>query len=319
MSQPRDGGRSTLALLFRSPLVFSVLCPLSFPATALLLGARWDPNRVRLWHLLMALQPGLWLASVLVVLNESRRHRLDWPDRRSEQAAVVVCTLLAGVTNSFPFVVQLLTQRWALPMSLEAVLQVPHLRAKLLLLGMLSAAVATLHTAGMLLVHVQLLASSREQTSRGEESETKSLDEEVLRYQRLRSRLERFLIFSAIIIGTATLSLGAFRGLLEELLPSEVFEPSRVMSYGVYYTALLASVYLPARKTLTDVGEALAARFVRQSPSAGTKWKDWSQEQQAVRTWLGLQNSTLQDFQQGLTVLVPLLASLSSLALGAGG
>jgi hypothetical protein len=232
---------------------------------------------------------------------------------------VVLCTLLAGVTNSFPFVGQLITQRWALPGSLEALLQLPHLRAKLLLLGMLSAAVATLHTAGMLSVHVQLLASSREQASRGEKSEAKGLDEEVLRYQRLRSRLERFLVFSAVIIGTATLSLGAFRILLKELLAPDIFEPSRIMGYGIYYTALLASVYLPTRKTLADVGEALAARFVRQSPAAGTSWKDWSQEQEAVRTWLGLERSTLQDFQQGLTVLAPLLASLSALALGAGG
>jgi hypothetical protein len=48
-------------------------------------------------------------------------------------------------------------------------------------------------------------------------------------------------------------------------------------------------------------------------------WTDWSQEQQAIRTWLGLQSTALQDFQQGLSVLAPLLASLSALALGAGG
>ena len=42
--------------------------------------------------------------------------------------------------------------------------------------------------------------------------------------------------------------------------------PSRVLGFGVYYTGILASVYLPTRKTLTDVGEALAARFVGETP-----------------------------------------------------
>ena len=317
MSKPCDGESSALSILFRSPLVVSVLCPLSVPAMVFFMGVSLD--RARLWHLLMAVQSGLWLASIIVVFNEFNRHRLDWPSRRSEWTAVVLCTLLAWVMNSFPHLVQLITQRWGLPEGLDALLQFPHARAKLILLGMLSAAVSTLHIAGMVSVHVQLLAYPREPTARGEESTAGGLDGEVLRYQRLRSRLERALLFSAAIMGLAVLSLGAYRSLLKELAPSHVIEPSSDITYGIYYTAILASIYLPTRKTLTDVGEALAARFVRQAPAAGTTWKDWSQEQQAVRTWLGLQNSTLRDFQQGLSVLTPLLASLSALALGAGG
>lgn len=319
MSKSRDTGRSAFSLLFRSPLVFSVLCPLSFAATGLFLGLLQDSNRARLWHLLMALQPALWLASVLVVFKDFRSHRQGWLVLGSERTAMVLCTLLAWAMNSFPFLVQLITQRWALPDDMDALFQLPHLRVKLVLLGMLSAVVATLHTAGILGVHVQLLASPRESTARGGAPEAAGLEDEVLRYQRLRGRLARFLVFSAVTIGTATLSLGAYRDVLLELDPSQVFVPSRVLGYGVYYTGLLASVYLPTRKTLTDRGEALAARFVSSSPSAGTSWKDWSQEQRAVRVWLGLESTALQDLQQGLSLLAPLLASLSALALGAGG
>jgi hypothetical protein len=318
MSEPRDAGRSAFSLLFGSPLVFFVLCPLSFVATGIFLGFLQDSNRARLWHMLMALQPALWLASVLVVFKDFRSHRLDWPVRGRERMVMVLCTLLAWLMNSFPFLVQLITQRWALPEDMDALFQLPHLRAKLVFLGLLSAVVATLHTTGMLSVHVQLLASPREPTARGGAPEVAGLDDEVLRYQRLRGRLARSLVFSAITIGTATLSLGAFRDLLIELDPSQVFAPS-VLGYGVYYTGLLASVYLPTRKTLTDMGEALAARFVSSSPVEGMSWKDWSQEQGAVRTWLGLQGTALQDLQQGLSVLAPLFASLSALALGAGG
>jgi hypothetical protein len=45
-------------------------------------------------------------------------------------------------------------------------------------------------------------------------------------------------------------------------------------------------------------------------------WKEWFDELQAVRAWLGLRDSALQELQQGLAVLAPLLASLSTLILG---
>jgi hypothetical protein len=79
---------------------------------------------------------------------------------------------------------------------------------------------------------------------------------------------------------------------------------------------LLAIIYLPIRKTLNEVGQSLAEGLVR--PSLGTRisWKQWGEEQKAVRTYLGLQGSGLQDLQQGLSVLAPLLASLSSLVFG---
>jgi hypothetical protein len=258
---------------------------------------------------------------VLVVFNDFRSYRQDWPVRRSARTALVLCTLSAWVMNSLPFLVQLITQRWFLPVGVETLLQVPHLRARLFFLGLLSAMVATMHIAGMLSVHVQLLEYTREPAARGGEPEAAGLDEEVLRYQRLRLRLARFLLFSAVTIGTTALSFGAFRNLLTEFAPSLVglIDPSSIMTYGIYYTGLLASVYLPTRKTLTEVGEVFAVRFVRQSPAAGTSWTAWSQEKEAVRSWLGLQSTALQDFQQGLSVLTPLLASLSALALSTGG
>lgn len=321
MSEPRDVGRSVLSLLFRSPLVFSVLCPLSIPVMGLLLGVLQEPSRVRLWHLLIAVQPALWFASVLVVFGDFRSHRLDWLVRRNERTAVVLCSLLIWVMSSLPLVVQPITGQWFVPAGVDEVLQVPYLRAKLVTLGLVSATIAMLHIVGILSVHVQLLAYPREPTAWSGAPEVAGLDDEVLRYQRLRSRLARFLVFSAVTIGVTNLSLGAFRNLLIEVAPSlaALFEPSRILGQGIYFTGLLACVYLPTRKTLTDVGEALAVRFVPRSPAAGTRWKDWSQEQEAVHAWLGLRSTALQDFQQGLSMLAPLLGSLSSLAFGAGG
>lgn len=113
------------------------------------------------------------------------------------------------------------------------------------------------------------------------------------------------------------MSIGAFRNLLNAAATTqaEVIPAAAGMSFGIYFTGLLASLYLPASKTLADVGEALVNRLVRQSIGTHATWKQWSDEQQAVRTYLGLQGSALQELQQGLALLAPLLASISTLML----
>jgi hypothetical protein len=324
MSEPHEQGRSTLLGLFRSPLATSLLYPLSLLGTLFFLAGPdfqqsyfLNPGRIRLWHLLMALEPPLWLASLVFIANDFKHGPRAWPDTRDERTALVICTVLAGALNAGPFVVESFTRQPVLSMQMEVLLQLPHLRTKLVLLGMSTALVATVHIAGMLSVHVQLLGRAWGAPSTREEPEAKRLQDDVLRYQQLRSRLERFLGLSAAIIGLGTLSIGAFRDLLGEVLPSpsNVLPGSHAMIYGVYFTGLLASVYLPARETLKKVGQTLAARFVSQSPGADTTWRDWHQEQQSLHAHLGLQSTLLQDFQQGFSVLAPLLASLSSLIL----
>jgi hypothetical protein len=69
----------------------------------------------------------------------------------------------------------------------------------------------------------------------------------------------------------------------------------------------------------TVLGQGLAERLVRQSLDVDADWKQSFEEQRTASTYLGLQGSALQELQQGLTVLAPLLASISSLVLGSGG
>jgi hypothetical protein len=66
------------------------------------------------------------------------------------------------------------------------------------------------------------------------------------------------------------------------------------------------------------VGQALAERLVWQSLGVNPTWKHRLEEQQAISIQLGLQGSALQDLQQGLAVLAPFLASISSLTLDLG-
>ncbi|MFP2910676.1 hypothetical protein ACLESD_37680 [Pyxidicoccus sp. 3LFB2] len=179
-------------------------------------------------------------------------------------------------------------------------------------------AVGALHTLSLFCLHVQLLHLLPASPSQGKEPEGGGLDDEVSRYLQLRAQLRLLLGLAALTIGTAMLSVGILRNLLNDAFPSrpELFPAAPVVGYGVYFTALIASSYFPVRKTLADVGEALAERLVRQSLGANAPWKARAEERQAAHAYLGLQMSAFQELQQGIAVLAPLLGGLSSLLLG---
>ena len=87
------------------------------------------------------------------------------------------------------------------------------------------------------------------------------LEDEVLRYQRLRAQLKRCLGFAGACISVMLLSVGAFHNLLNQAVPSQpdVFSATGAMGFGVYFTGFLALVYLPAAKTLSEAGDVPAA------------------------------------------------------------
>ncbi|WP_257451593.1 hypothetical protein [Archangium lipolyticum] len=206
-----------------------------------------------------------------------------------------------------------------LPANLDAITQMPDTAMKNFLMSTLGTAILLLRCVELFGVHVQLIGCLSKYRPRGEEP-VQCTEEEVLRYLRLRSQLRRSLGFIAAVISMALLHAGTFRALLNQALPAqpELLPASFLMAYGIYFTGGLACCYLPAHKTLTDVGEVLANQLVRSSLGSRATWKEWSEEQQAVRAYLGLQGSALQDLQQAIAVLTPLLASISALLLGPG-
>jgi hypothetical protein len=328
MSEPRHGTHSLLSLLFDSPLAAFVLCIPVFMATSLLLVgtdlqsfAFWSSREVRLWHMLMAIWPTLFAGTLVAALNDIRRKRFPWPGTRNERTAVVLCTVLASLMYLLPFASSYYLPGSVLPANAEVLTRLPDFRTKTIILNILGVVVLTLHTAGMFSVHAQLLTRPRESSAGREKPEAASLREEVLRYQYFRSRLERYLGFSATLTGISLLNVGALRDLLNEASPgpAELLPAGIVMAYGIYFTGMLAIIYLPAHRTLKELGQGLAERLVRQSLDVDADWKQSFEEQRTASTYLGLQGSALQELQQGLTVLAPLLASISALVLGSGG
>jgi hypothetical protein len=306
--------------------VFS-LCVLTFTASALFLTgfhdqgvAFWGSGKARLWHFISATSPTLWILSVLAMSG-------DWRETlgsvtRGARMELGISVLLAALMFLGPSFTVIFTPQSAFSVAFsraEELLFVPDYSAKYFIRSLVWALVLMLHISGMFGVHAQLLGRFPRAASRLEATGTERLAEEVQRYQQLRSRLERFLGFAAANIGTAILHFSALNALLEETAPGLAGGLPRggTLSYGVYSTWLLAIIYLPIRKTLDDVGQTLADKLLQQSHVPRLHWKPWLEERQALHTYLGLQGSALQDLQQGLFVMVPLLAGLSSLTLGA--
>ncbi|NMO14668.1 hypothetical protein HPC49_09410 [Pyxidicoccus fallax] len=323
----RDAG-AALSLVFGSPLAFFILTAVAFMAAYFFqLGpslqnlAFLGSRPVGLWHIFLPIQPALWLVTSLLVWGELRKPDPLWPDTRREQMAVVLCTSVTLAMIGLPFVAQFIS--WPEMPSL-ATLNTPSMsafRTRLLILSLIGIAVAVLQALSVFCVHVQLLRLSSAPPARGTVCEAGDLDEDVRRYLKLRARLRLFLSLVAVNVGTSVLSLGILRNLLNAAHPArpELFPAAPVVGYSVYLTGLLANGYLPVRKTLVDVGEALAERLVRQSLGAQAPWKARFEEQQAARTYLGLRESAFQELQQGISVLAPLLGGLSSLLLSPGG
>jgi hypothetical protein len=300
---------------------------LTFIASALFLSGFqfqgvtfWSSSKVRLWHFTTAAGPTLWVASVLAMLK-------DWRETfgsgtRGLRMELGVSIALAAFMFMLSPILSLLSPQSAFSVAFERAdefLFVPDYSARHFTRALLWVAVVMLHVSGMFGVHAQLLCQLQHAPSGLGAPEAERLAEDVRRYQQLRSRLERFLGFAAANTGVSILNFGAFNNLLNETTPglSEWFPRGGAMSFGVYSTWLLAIIYLPIRKTLNDVGQGLADALVQHFPVPHLNWKQWFEERQVVHTYLGLQGSALQDLQQGLFVLAPLLAGLSSLTLGA--
>jgi hypothetical protein len=321
----RDG-RAAFALVFRSPVALFIVCNLIFVTVLLVLhgtglqGLSYlHTDRTRFWQMLVALAPTAWLTSLLVLFSDFERNRSLWPRTRRGRMAFLLCLVPLLLLLALPLLAQFVAFREE-PLVVRLILALdPGFLRKMVSMSLLGLAISTLNVSALVGIHLQLLGRLPKYQHLGEAPGAESLEEEVLWYQRRQAQLKRALRLSSALFGASMLSVGALRHLINAAVPSsasaELIPATSVMSYGIYYSVLMASLYVPAHMTLKDVGQALAERLVWQSLGAHPTWKQRHEEQQAIRDHLGLQGSALQELQQGLAVFAPLLASLSSLLL----
>jgi hypothetical protein len=319
--------RGAFTFVFGSPLALLILFNLTFVTVLLVLQdanlaslAYLHSGRMQFWYMLIALSPTIWFTSFFLMFGDFGNYRSAWPRSRRGRMTLTLCLVPLLLLIALPLVGQFLT--WKDSPLLATVLMpiVSNFVPKAIGVNLLGLVTSVLPVSAMLGLHIQFLGRLPKYQHLGEPPGAESLDEEVLWYRHRQGQLQRILRLVSAMFGVSLLSVGALRNIINAAItsPAELFPTGPVMSYGLYYTGLIASIYVPAHRTLKLVGQSLAERLLSQSLGAHPTWKQRLEEQQAISTDLGLRDSALQELQQGLAVLAPFLASISSLVLGTG-
>lgn len=265
-----------------------------FLATAVLMAAGpgsgefWTSLHARLWHLMLGLQAVLWVWTLASVRGDLRE--LGW-DGRSFGLALV-----AFAFASVPSLIRLGHGHEG-EINFDNTL-LPGAKQKLLAFTLTGVAVASVHAYG-------LFAVRRVLAREGETSDAREA------FRRVSAQVRRFLRAAGLIIAAAMVSSGALRELIAG--GAAPYPSSVLISYGLYFTALLAFIYLPLHRVLAKKGAAVvdALAPAPKPPVEAGRWNAWAEDVAALEEHLGLKKSSFEELEASLAVLAPLLGSVA--------
>jgi len=138
----------------------------------------------------------------------------------------------------------------------------------------------------------------------------------------LREDLRLFLILAGTIVFTATLSVGALRSAILAAAPEDkqlaaTFPAEYVLVYGLFFSLMLAAIYVPTYGAVRRFGEAIRNAYMTELDATPTskEFRDWNEERTKLNEALKLNEGTLSTFRAGAFIAAPLLGSLVSLLL----
>lgn len=253
-----------------------------------------------LWIFLICGQGGLWAALALTAAGSARRVR----DGRDPATAVAGTALL----------VLALVPLFVVTPHLRADYPLPHHALKLPILtvaGLLASlpAFVTIWRVRRLVDE----AIARDKPGRG--SALRTHDRPARRsalagFLRLREMLHGSLLILGAIIGAATLATAALRNALlanaHATHAKVAFPIEYVLAYGLFFSALLAVVYVPVYARLQALGNQLVADY----GGAGDDSIAALEARQKLRALLNLDVGASEGFAAGLAILAPLASSL---------
>lgn len=263
----------------------------------------WADPRTRLWHFMLAAQAVLWTAALSWAWRPLFHRDSPWSERKNVRLWPKVYALLFASAGYIPVI-----DHPVAPYIERS--KLPYHDGKMIVFEFIGVSVVVLHVWGLLTIHGE--ASNELAMLKGTMTE-QEFTQVVARYRRLQSQVRGCVSWVGVIIAAGMLATGALR----KLLDAPEFSPEIVIAYGLYSTLLLALVFIPAQYTVKALGEELARRLSRLDPleSKVEVWKSWSDEQKAIEDYLGLQQSPLQMMQSAISVLAPLVGSVSALVL----
>lgn len=134
-----------------------------------------------------------------------------------------------------------------------------------------------------------------------------------------RAALDSLLACTATIIGAAIISTGVLRN---ATIPWEqarnpartaeaIFPEEQVLAYGIFYSAVLALLYLPVYERLTRAARKLRDRRAPLIWPPREQWKERADERALLDRMLKLDQSAITGFRLAAGVLAPLASSVN--------
>ena len=123
------------------------------------------------------------------------------------------------------------------------------------------------------------------------------------------------------MIGAAVLATGGLRNAVLAYSASPGahavdFPREFVLMYGIFYSAVLALVYVPTYARLSEVGRAIRDRSLPAPEMTDQSWTRRYEARTRADEFLQLGLSTSQSFRAGVAILTPLAGSLLGLLIG---
>ncbi|HEX6699538.1 MAG TPA: hypothetical protein VF101_02300 [Gaiellaceae bacterium] len=137
-----------------------------------------------------------------------------------------------------------------------------------------------------------------------------------------RDTLQNLFLFLGAIVGLAILGAAGERGAiaaysdLSERKDPGSFPKEYVLTYGIYFSLLLALVYVPVHLKLRAVGHRLREHYFELPSPTDSKWADVCAKRKTFDELLALNIGPAANFKAGLAILTPLIGSLTGLLLG---
>ncbi len=126
----------------------------------------------------------------------------------------------------------------------------------------------------------------------------------------LRAALQRFLVSFGVLISSGVLATGALRGaLLADGVSADVIPGISLLTYGAFFTALAALIFVPAyvawQGQVVDLKDNLYP-----VPENGLPSRDWHQARSDFDNLLSARSSAGSVFAAAFGVLAPLAGGL---------
>jgi hypothetical protein len=139
------------------------------------------------------------------------------------------------------------------------------------------------------------------------------------RYLKLRDAFNQFLGALGVILGLLVLTTAAQRQTVlaynDPKHPHVDYGYQLVLVYGLFYTLLVAAVFLPTYLTATTVGNRIRDVILAPVPPFTTGWDERLDKRDKLGSLLGVQGGPIGQFKAGVAILAPLLTSLTALLL----